>query len=962
MKSNKIGLIVLFILGLIPTLIYAQPIVQVNKLENKVLNRLEELQVNLCFEMNDYLVVSPKDTSLLDKANIKYRVLTSDNELNPLYLISAKPGIELKEQAYLDEILINDVVRLEKANTNKQAYLPQHGIKFVPVKISSKQYQNKATKYNKLSHSNQEMNRDLDQVLDSVEADSVAWFIQKLENFQTRYALVHNRREISEWIASQFTRFGYSNVAIDSFYVANYGTWQYNVVCIDEGSVNPDKYVVVGGHHDSIITPNVSDAMHFAPGADDNASGVAAVLEIARIFKLNNVQPRNSIRFTTFAMEEFGLYGGYHDAEYLAENDIDVIAMLNSDMISNHTAEDYTFTVRGYPGAEYLTNLALSNSSDLEMNTITLDTSLSGSDSWAYHVNGMPAIFFSEYEFSPYYHSYQDMSQYTNPDYAAEFIKLVASVTMSVSNLPASADNFMVEDVGDGSSIIATWDEVEEAGVSYVLEVKNMDSSEVESFSVESNIYTITDLTDNTPYEITLFSDLDNILSFGQTRFITPQSQPRLVEGFEHESLNQQIRFSWDANQELDIAGYKLYRKNTNDSEFSELVSLNSDVYSYLDSTTEDNVWYDYTITAFDNDNNESEASEIITARHLSFNNGIGIFDFTFFSENNLLYPAQQSVQNFYADVFGNYDYNLILNNAQAELGIDDFGIYSTVVIIKSSFTTNAYHELNETLQQYSNLGGNILVSAADPIRLLGLNNETYPATFSEGDLANNLFGINATDNNSTARFARAQDLSWNIPDLEIEPSKIPTGLNHRLFSLEAFSTSDDDSVQDIMSYQSDLDTSPQNDFDDYIVAVSKVHANSKAIITSIPLYFIKTQQAKQFIETAMEFFDETVAIENNEITPPAVNLQLTNYPNPFNPSTTIRFNLPNKSIASLKIYNLKGQLVRNLFKGSLKSGNHNLAWNGDDNKGKKVSSGIYLYKLTTDDGLAQTNRMVLLK
>lgn len=962
MKLNKIGLILILIMGIIPTLIFSQTIVQISKTNSLNLNKLEKLEVNHVFEMEDYVVISPKSSSLLDEAKIEYRVLTSDNRNNPLYLVSAKPGFILNSQPYLAEILINDAVRVERASSSNKRYLPQDGIKFVPVRISSQLYQNKTRKYKNLSANNQEINRNLDEVLASVNADSVAWYIQELEDFDTRYALLPNRREISEWIASQFTRFGYENVAIDSFYVDNYDIWQYNVVCIEEGSVNPDTYVVVGGHHDSIITPNSQEAYTFAPGADDNASGVAAVLETARILKLHNVQARNSIRFVTFAMEEFGLFGGYHDAEYLAENNIDVIAMLNSDMISNHTAEDYIFTVRAYPGAESLTNLTLTNSSDLEMNTIPLNTSLSGSDSWAYHSNGFPAIFFSEYEFSPYYHSFEDISENTNPDYAAQFIKLVASTTISVGNLLAPPENFRVEDVGDGSTINATWDAVNEVEITYVLEVKNLTTNEVVTFYTEGITYSITDLTNNTPYGITLFADLDDVLSFGETRFITPQNIPSQVQGFTYEALVGQIDFAWVPNSELDLTGYKLYRKTLEESEFSLIANLNSDETTYSDVTTQSGVWYDYVITAFDQDGNESEFTEVISTRHLSFDSGIAIFDFTSFSETNLFNPPQQLVEEFYADILINFSYDHIICDPQEALKVEDLGIYSTVIIMRNSFTGLTNFTLKDAIEGYLELGGKLLISATSPIQFLDLNNNTYPKSFVEGDLVYDRFGIDEVDNNSTARFARAQSLAWNIPDLEVEPSKIYPTFNNRIYNLEAFSTYNDPSVENILSYQSDSDNSVQNVFDDYIVAVSKNYGNSKVIVTSLPLYFIKTNQARQFMDVALNYLDEAVANENNEATPINNNLRLSNYPNPFNPDTTISFSLPNKSSIKLKIYNLKGQLVKSMNRKNLDSGYHVLTWNGESNSGDKLSSGIYLYRLETESGLSQTKRMVLLK
>lgn len=962
MTRNSLLLTLLLFVGSFSTLLDSQPIIEVQKTDHKSLNKLEDLQVKLCFEMDDYVIVSLQETADLDAAKIPYRLLTSDNNTSPLYIISAKAGFQLQKQAYLDEILINDKIRLEKAQGRPNNLLPQAGIKFVPVRISSKLYRNKASSYSKHTSLDTNITRDLDQVLGSVNADSIASYIQTLEDYGSRFALLDNRREISDWIASQFTRFGYTNVAIDSFYVNNYNTWQYNVVCIEEGSVFPDQYVVIGGHHDSIITPNINEAYTYAPGADDNASGTAAVLETARVLKENNIQLNNSLRFVTFAMEEFGLFGGYHDAEYLADNNVNVLAMLNSDMISNSPSDDYIFTLRDYPGAEALTNLALTNSSELDMTTFALDTSITGSDSWAYHSNGFKAIFFAEYEFSPYYHSDQDISENTNPDYAAQFIKLVASTAISVGNTMPSPENFTLEDTGSGDSVNASWDEVNLWGVDYKLDVKNLVTDEINTIFATTNSYTIENLQDNTPYEVTLFTHWGESISFGETRFITPQSTPRIVENFSHQPGLNEISFSWNANSELDLAGYKIYRKSETEAEYSEIADLNPEITNYIDTSTEDIIWYNYTITAYDNDDNESTFSNIISSRHLSFNSGIGLIDFTSFSEANLLFPPQSSVENFYQETLSNFDYDLILADEVEDLKIENFGIYSTLIVFKNSFSTNSNSQLVSFLDYYTELGGNLLISASDPMRFLALNNDTYPTNFTQDQLAYDLMGITQVDNNSTARFARAQAISWDIPDLEVEPSKIYPTFNDRLFNLEAFSTADDNSVQNILSYQSDLDNSPQNDFDDYIVAVSKNLANSQIIVTSIPLYFIKTQQAQDFLTTALTSFDESVSNEDNQIEQVTSSLKLTSYPNPFNPTTSISFNLDKQANVVLKIFNIRGQLVYSHRRNKLAVGQHTITWDGQDNSGNRLSSGLYLYKLLTDSGLTETKKMVLMK
>ncbi|MDP8204954.1 MAG: T9SS type A sorting domain-containing protein, partial [Candidatus Tenebribacter mawsonii] len=86
------------------------------------------------------------------------------------------------------------------------------------------------------------------------------------------------------------------------------------------------------------------------------------------------------------------------------------------------------------------------------------------------------------------------------------------------------------------------------------------------------------------------------------------------------------------------------------------------------------------------------------------------------------------------------------------------------------------------------------------------------------------------------------------------------------------------------------------------------------------------------------------------------------NFPNPFNPETTIEFSIQQKSYIGLSVYNIKGQKIKTLIKNRLDEGNHSVAWNGDDEFGKPVSSGIYYYKLNVNGKTEAVKKCLLLK
>ena len=94
---------------------------------------------------------------------------------------------------------------------------------------------------------------------------------------------------------------------------------------------------------------------------------------------------------------------------------------------------------------------------------------------------------------------------------------------------------------------------------------------------------------------------------------------------------------------------------------------------------------------------------------------------------------------------------------------------------------------------------------------------------------------------------------------------------------------------------------------------------------------------------------------------PQARKADLSIVPNPFNPKTTVKFALPARGEASVKVYNLRGELVRTLHSGVLDAGEHPFVWNGTDNDGRQVSSGVYLVNAVTQ-GFNATKKAVLVK
>lgn len=182
-----------------------------------------------------------------------------------------------------------------------------------------------------------------------IEAD-----IRKLVSFGTRHTLsdtASNTRGIgaaTRWIFDEFTRISTTcGGCLDVQYVRGTvkagepriprDTEITNVIAIQHGTTDPNRYVIMSGDIDSRVS-DVMNATSDSPGANDNASGIAGALEAARV--LSQQQFRGSIVYAALAGEEQGLYGGRILAEHAKANGWRIIGVLNNDMIGNSSGID----------------------------------------------------------------------------------------------------------------------------------------------------------------------------------------------------------------------------------------------------------------------------------------------------------------------------------------------------------------------------------------------------------------------------------------------------------------------------------------------------------------------------------------------------------------------------------------------------------------------------------------------
>jgi hypothetical protein len=157
-----------------------------------------------------------------------------------------------------------------------------------------------------------------------VRQENVTNIIQTLEDFGTRYSYTTQCDDAADWLFTVLEGYGIE-VSFEEFQWG--GKTMRNVIGRLPGTITPDQVIIIGAHYDSTSpTPTV-----YAPGADDNASGVAAVLEAARL--LAGFQFENTVEFICFGGEEQGRRGSKFNAAKAAHENKDILGVINLDMI-----------------------------------------------------------------------------------------------------------------------------------------------------------------------------------------------------------------------------------------------------------------------------------------------------------------------------------------------------------------------------------------------------------------------------------------------------------------------------------------------------------------------------------------------------------------------------------------------------------------------------------------------------
>ncbi|MBV7262491.1 M20/M25/M40 family metallo-hydrolase [Photobacterium sp. WH24] len=275
--------------------------------------------------------------------------------------------------------------------------------------------------------------------LPQVSSQAITGTISSLTSFINRFYTTTSGAQASDWLASEWRSLSASLPNASVKQVSHFGYNQKSVVFTITGSEKPDEWIVLGGHLDSTIGSHTNE-QSIAPGADDDASGIASVTEIIRVLSENNFQPKRSIAVMAYAAEEVGLRGSQDLANQYKAEGKKVISALQLDMTNyKGSVEDIVF-ITDYTDSNLTTFLSQLVDEYLPSLTYGFDTcGYACSDHASWHKAGYSAAMPFEAKFNDYnpmIHTPNDTLQNSDPtgSHAVKFTKLGLAYAIEMAN------------------------------------------------------------------------------------------------------------------------------------------------------------------------------------------------------------------------------------------------------------------------------------------------------------------------------------------------------------------------------------------------------------------------------------------------------------------------------------------------------------------------------------------------
>ncbi|MBN1968962.1 MAG: T9SS type A sorting domain-containing protein [Candidatus Delongbacteria bacterium] len=791
------------------------------------------------------------------------------------------------------------------------------------------------------------------QIANSVSVDTVLAKTQHLVDYETRYYKHENRFQIANWIKHQFEICGISSTEIDSFSITdNTGTYmQYNVIADIQGSDTPDEYLVLNCNYDSCITADEEASMVYAPGANFNATGVAGMIEFARCIDFNNFIPKTSIRFVAMAARCCNESGYSNFLERMVDEQIKIKYIfriedlgLNSSIVNTNTICFASF----YPNDnEFFTSVI--------NNYLIISTDITSGFTPNQYTDILNIVKLNTYDVytNTIANTSNDVMSVINEDLLEQATKALTILAVYTSEAPDKVENLDAIVAGDGKSVSLSWDEIDDDYV-YRISWKD-DLNAYHGYVTENPYYEIQSLNSGNTYDFSVEGiSPEGIIGLPLSISVTTSVIPLKVVINAPELENGYANLSWNYDEEEDFLGYNIYHSENENGTF---VMINSVPILDKNYTITTNGSFDYYyVTAIDEDDNESVPSDIMKVRSFDLQDKILIVDESNSSGSATPpNPSDEQMDEYYNTLFGYVYGDEVYNYDIDEIGtisLADLSIYKAIY----------WHDNNESLSekiglyadvvvQYMKKGGNVLLSICRPsksINYVGVNANYYNPHDPLYDFFKTQFSLYS----SYARFNKAIGIN-GYPDIDVDILKTTEQNNFHLKKIETIFSLDD--ATEIYNYGSDYPSgSNEGELVGMPVGLECFDDETNLVFLTYNLYYMDFEDGKNFLYKVLdEKFGMEVGVKENN----PVNFSLSEaYPNPFNPVTTINYQIGSPNDVKFSIYNSNGERV--LFDNykNHPSGSFSFKFNAE-----KFSSGVYYLNMQVDK-FQTTKKLVLIK
>lgn len=287
------------------------------------------------------------------------------------------------------------------------------------------------------------VNPEIRAMMDSVSVDSLKANIEHLSSYHTRRFDSRFIYDVQDWLVDRYQGFGTDTVMLHDFKVSKPGYPEEtadNILAVQWGTKTPNEYVICGAHYDSWNDDGTDPDTIRSPGADDNATGVAGILETARI--LSRYTFDRTIIYANWCAEEIGLVGSAAYARDMAEQLMDIVGYFNLDMTGY--LEEGTdihvhlmYTTQDSLIADYVYNFSHVYFPEMPIRQNWL--AWGDSDYSSFNRNGYPAVhpFEDVHASSPFIHTRQDVLgvSVNNLDQSKRFTELNLGLVATLAGL-----------------------------------------------------------------------------------------------------------------------------------------------------------------------------------------------------------------------------------------------------------------------------------------------------------------------------------------------------------------------------------------------------------------------------------------------------------------------------------------------------------------------------------------------